>query len=230
MDYSRIYNELIKNAKCRKIEGYVERHHIIPKCIGGSNDSDNIVKLTAKEHFIAHLLLIKIYLNIPSIISAAVMMCVASKTHKRCTSRLYDRLRKKHSEAMKIMQGGSKNSQFGTCWISNLETEKCIRILNDELIDWLDLGWIKKRIIKFDNYKCEICNNSILEGTGKYCSDKCRKTRKRKSRLWGCIDELCEDYKVTQSVKATLLNFGFNSSGGNNTSLMKELRRRNIAA
>ena len=36
---------------------YKERHHIIPKCIGGTNDEDNLIDLYAREHFIAHKLL-----------------------------------------------------------------------------------------------------------------------------------------------------------------------------
>ena len=38
---------------------YYERHHIIPKSMGGSNSKDNLVLLTAKEHYICHYLLIK---------------------------------------------------------------------------------------------------------------------------------------------------------------------------
>lgn len=36
---------------------YKERHHIVPKCIGGTNDKDNLIDLYAREHFIAHKLL-----------------------------------------------------------------------------------------------------------------------------------------------------------------------------
>jgi hypothetical protein len=36
---------------------YHERHHIVPKCLGGTNDEDNLIDLYAKEHFIAHKLL-----------------------------------------------------------------------------------------------------------------------------------------------------------------------------
>jgi hypothetical protein len=59
MDYEKIYNQLIERARNRKPEkdGYYERHHIIPKCLGGGNDKDNLVKLTYREHFIAHWLL-----------------------------------------------------------------------------------------------------------------------------------------------------------------------------
>lgn len=36
---------------------YHERHHILPKCLGGTNDIDNLIDLFAREHFIAHKLL-----------------------------------------------------------------------------------------------------------------------------------------------------------------------------
>ena len=57
--YSRWYNNIIKRAQTRTITGYVEKHHIIPKSLGGSNAKSNIVSLTAKEHFICHMLLSK---------------------------------------------------------------------------------------------------------------------------------------------------------------------------
>ena len=46
-------------SKNRIVEGYTEKHHIIPKSLGGSNKKENIAILTAKEHFMAHLLLTK---------------------------------------------------------------------------------------------------------------------------------------------------------------------------
>ena len=57
--YSSIYYKIIERAKSRIISGYVEKHHVIPKSLGGTNDKNNIVKLTAREHFICHLLLTK---------------------------------------------------------------------------------------------------------------------------------------------------------------------------
>lgn len=62
MNYQKIYDSLIEKAKVRiDLEGvYYERHHILPKSLGGNNSKSNLVKLTAKEHFIAHLLLFKI--------------------------------------------------------------------------------------------------------------------------------------------------------------------------
>ena len=61
MDYRKHYNNLIDRARVRTIDGYIERHHIIPRCMGGTDDESNIVKLTGAEHFVAHQLLVKIY-------------------------------------------------------------------------------------------------------------------------------------------------------------------------
>ena len=63
MNYKKHYDLLIEKSNSRKIGGYLEEHHIIPKCLGGSNDKSNIVKLTPEEHFLAHKLLTKIYPN-----------------------------------------------------------------------------------------------------------------------------------------------------------------------
>ena len=63
MNYEHHYNLLIERDFARSISGYSENHHIIPKCMGGSDDESNLVKLTAEEHYIAHLLLVKMYPN-----------------------------------------------------------------------------------------------------------------------------------------------------------------------
>jgi hypothetical protein len=57
--YTTWYNSLINKAKNRTITGYTEKHHIIPTALGGTNDKDNLVRLTAREHFVCHLLLTK---------------------------------------------------------------------------------------------------------------------------------------------------------------------------
>lgn len=65
MDYKKVYANLIDNRKTlnrKKGDGiYYEKHHILPRCLGGNNSKENLVLLTAKEHFISHLLLTKCY-------------------------------------------------------------------------------------------------------------------------------------------------------------------------
>lgn len=57
--YTHWYYSIITSAKSRNPTGYTEEHHIIPKSLSGSNDPSNLVSLTAREHFICHMLLPK---------------------------------------------------------------------------------------------------------------------------------------------------------------------------
>lgn len=62
MDYARIYREFIADRKSKpKPEGYTERHHILPRSLGGGNEPENLIDLTAEDHFFAHLLLAQIH-------------------------------------------------------------------------------------------------------------------------------------------------------------------------
>jgi ssDNA-binding Zn-finger/Zn-ribbon topoisomerase 1 len=101
MNYQRIYNLLVEKAQNRTtLDGYKESHHIIPRGLGGSNDSSNLVDFTAREHFIAHLLLAKIYGG--GMWHAAHMM----SNMKRYTNRKYETARKEHAKRVsKLMSG-----------------------------------------------------------------------------------------------------------------------------
>lgn len=63
--FLKIYDQIIKRSKERNwvipLDFYTENHHIVPRSLGGNNKKDNKVRLTAREHFICHLLLAKIY-------------------------------------------------------------------------------------------------------------------------------------------------------------------------
>ena len=107
MNYKKIYDNIVTRAKNRQLEGYGENHHIIPKCLGGSNKKENLVKLTAKEHWTVHLLLIEIYPNHPKLKLAVRMMMVKSTNQGRdviTSGKQFERLRieaaKAHSELM----------------------------------------------------------------------------------------------------------------------------------
>ena len=79
MDYQKIYDSLIERARTRILDCYVEKHHIVPKCMGGSNRIGNLVELTPEEHYVAHQLLVKIYPNNHKLIYSAAMMTQSSK-------------------------------------------------------------------------------------------------------------------------------------------------------
>jgi hypothetical protein len=114
--YKKRYENFINSRSKRIIpEGaYTEKHHILPKSLGGSNLSDNIIELTAREHFIAHWLLWKIYGG--SMIYAFNQM-IGRSGNKIKSSRVYSALRedfsKKHSETMKKINKGENHPMFG---------------------------------------------------------------------------------------------------------------------
>jgi hypothetical protein len=98
MNYQKIYDQIIERAKTRQLEGYKEKHHIIPKCLGGSNDKENLVELTAREHFLCHRLLVEIYPEENKLKYALYLMNngIVRYTKKEYTpsSRIYERLKK----------------------------------------------------------------------------------------------------------------------------------------
>ena len=60
MNYLKIYEDFIldiqsKNRKKinKKDLNYV-LHHIMPKCLGGNNDDENLILLTNREHYFVH--------------------------------------------------------------------------------------------------------------------------------------------------------------------------------
>jgi hypothetical protein len=110
MNHSKHYKFLIERAKTRTLSGYKERHHIIPKCVGGTDDEDNLVDLTAREHYIAHQLLLHIYPNKGKLIYAANMMCVDA--HKgRSNNRRYSWLKERFIEQVRKDATGRKASE-----------------------------------------------------------------------------------------------------------------------
>jgi hypothetical protein len=106
MNYKSIYNKIITKAKLenRKKSNsvYYEAHHIKPKSFGGEGDCrninhPNIVLLTPKEHYIAHLLLTAIYPNSPAMYKALWNMCnVKKEVRYKPSARVYCRIRKEY--------------------------------------------------------------------------------------------------------------------------------------
>lgn len=97
MNYQRIYNQIIDRAKTRQIEGYVEKHHIVPKCLGGNDEKENIVQLTAREHFLCHRLLVEIYPNSEKLWYALFLMSIGKQKEKTkhyvISSRTYEKIK-----------------------------------------------------------------------------------------------------------------------------------------
>ena len=101
MNYHLIYDRLIERARNRKLDGYVEKHHILPVCLGGNDDMSNLVELTPEEHYVAHQLLVKMHPRNTALVYAAHMM---GNTRKGAKS--YGWLRRHYAEAQSARKKG----------------------------------------------------------------------------------------------------------------------------
>jgi len=119
MDYRKIYNNIVENRKLNPLQMgiYGEKHHIIPRCLGGTDDDSNIVKLTAREHFICHALLSEMYdkntIEWYKLNNAFLMMKMQATVHRYFNARLYELKRIDFSITQSFNQLGNKNSQYG---------------------------------------------------------------------------------------------------------------------
>ena len=111
--YTTWYYSIIKHAQQRIKDGYTERHHIIPKSLGGADTKDNLVHLTAKEHFICHRLLTKMTVGEHKIkmVHAVWNMVRTSKSQQRykINGKVYEILKQQKSQAMM----GENNPMYG---------------------------------------------------------------------------------------------------------------------
>ena len=127
MNYQEHYNRLINRGKTRHHpDCYTEEHHIIPRCIGGSNYPENMVKLTPEEHYVAHQLLIKLYSgNRKYKLAHGAKMMTVDSNGRRVNNKLQGWLKRLLSEAKK-----------NRIWITN---EIDSRIINKD--DPIPDGW-----------------------------------------------------------------------------------------
>lgn len=184
MNYLKIYNQIIEKRKYKIPEGYIEKHHIIPRSLGGTNRISNLVRLTAREHFICHLLLVKIYEKElyawKKMINAIMMMkgnpCKSNNT-RYINSRLYEILKDRYSLIVSERSKGTNNHNYSKIWISNpiLKITKFIK--TEELDNYLKNGWIQKRIINWESYNKKIIKLKINQ------EEKKLKILKRQQRL-----------------------------------------------
>lgn len=126
---------------------YSEKHHIIPRSINKSLEKcqDNIIILSAREHFIAHYMLLKLFLyNTPekTKMSNALFYIMSISKQKvgkdiKVNSRIYEQIRKEFSSA----HSGKLNSRYGTkskCMYKDGITKM---ISLNEIEEYETLGW-----------------------------------------------------------------------------------------
>ncbi len=137
MNYKQIHDSIIGRAKTRVLpkEVYTERHHIIPRCMGGSDDKSNLVDLTAKEHFIVHKLLVEIYPTSHELVNA--IWCMSNLNNSmgrnyRVGAMEYEKLKVKWVTILSGKMSGENNPMSGRnpydVWVDKYGKEDADRL------------------------------------------------------------------------------------------------------
>ena len=121
--YKSWYDSIIQKAYNRILSSYKEKHHILPRCLGGKDNQENLVELTAKEHFIVHMLLCKFTKGQAkrSMLYAFKCMCYYKKDGRnyKINSRIAQKLRselkfsKEHKIKMSEVKKGKPSNRKG---------------------------------------------------------------------------------------------------------------------
>ena len=130
MDYLKVYHRIVERARSqdrsKKGSIYYESHHIVPKCIGGSNKKSNLVLLTAKEHYICHALLFKANPESRKLAHAFYLMCNFSEEgerYYRISSRLYEEVKIVYANYRSVKQKEDINKY----WTEERKQERAIK-------------------------------------------------------------------------------------------------------
>lgn len=194
--YEQFYFRLINSRKIKPHSKtvFTERHHIIPRCMGGSNDNSNIVRLTPREHFIAHCLLVKFvdaqyrYKMLEAV--AAFRMCrELTREDMINNSRRIELIRKANAEASKNRNMGNeywmnrrqetqedrerkRETATGRRFINNGSI--CVFIKAEECQKFIDNGWSFGKLKNGEPDPFKEINKTLSRTQTAHCID-CKK-------------------------------------------------------
>lgn len=137
MNYKRIHDDIIERAWLRsKLDGeYYEMHHIIPRCLGGDDETENLISLTGREHYLIHWILHKIHPTSDALINAWFAMTY-NRYNKRYTSKTFEYARKEYSKVVSRRQKlrvGKLNSFYGKHHTDEFKKYRSIMRTNNQL-------------------------------------------------------------------------------------------------
>lgn len=113
--YQNIHDAIVDRARTRSSPYPKERHHIKPRSLGGDNSPGNLVDLTPREHFLIHLILLRLTKGVDRSKMARAMWRLIKRAP---TARLYEVAIRLCSQASK----GEMNPAFGHNWFHQPDT------------------------------------------------------------------------------------------------------------
>ena len=177
--YKKWYSQITQNGKTSKDEGD-ERHHIVPRSLGGNDDPQNIAFITPREHFICHWLLTKIYHGGEDhwkMINAFRMMRAENPNQQRystkVTSRVYENLKREYSILQSERMTGENNPMWGKTHsdearrlISEKNTGK--KLSEEQIARQVDAQTGRKRKPFSDEWKAKMSVSKLGENNNRY--------------------------------------------------------------
>lgn len=178
MNYAKIYDDLITKAIAHPHSGYVEKHHIIPRCLGGTDEKSNLVSLSARQHFIAHWLLYKMH-RTKDLAFAWRAMCMRPKNSRRqrVNSHSFSLAKEAWAREMAIANAGVK---FSAERLKNLSDAHLGQVAWNKGICTGETKGRKERVAEYleNPQKCVTCSAPIpyrFKSRGrKYCCKVCQ--------------------------------------------------------
>lgn len=177
--YTKTYYKIIERSKNRTVQGYTEKHHIIPKALGGTNLPTNLVILTAREHYICHVLLVKMTTGLNKkkmIYAAAAFMTWTTPSHARIikmNSRVFQTLKELRQHVLREEMAKPENKKKSSDGSKKLwadpeykkeASEKRKKLWKDQT--YLDKMKRRKRTVK------QVIINGILYSSLKDAAEK----------------------------------------------------------
>lgn len=200
--YTKWYFSIITSALTRTNLGYTETHHIIPKSLGGSNNSLNLVKLTSREHYICHLLLTKMTDGInryKMLHAVSSYISWSTKKHNRnikINSRIIENLKKDRSSKMKeemnLPENKRRSSEAAKLLWSNTEHRQKQSQIRKKL--WEDIEYVKKMNNRKTTAKSVIINE-IIYSSQREAATKLNLNQSTISRRCSSQDEKYANWK-----------------------------------
>ena len=204
MNYEMHYNKLIESRKLLKRSSkkdgiYYEVHHIIPKCLDGSNDKNNLIKLTAKEHYLAHLLLYKMAKDKDEKIKLgfAFSAFFLDENKRKLTAKQYEKIRIIAANITSLTMKGVKKSEthcesLKESWKKRKDSPK----------------FLETKQKMSDSAKARV-RNPLSEETKKKISDRLKGKKKSKEHIEKLKERITSEEtkkKISDSLKGQKLS------------------------
>lgn len=122
---------------------YCETHHIVPRSLGGSDESENLINFTAREHYVAHKILVKMYLQLYEVeskqyrkmVAALFFMTTSKRWAGKISSKMYESLKTQFAKHQYENNVGERNPMFGRDWREGKSKEE-IEAHNKKSSEW----------------------------------------------------------------------------------------------